>query len=779
MKSVHVKTGVLVLLLFLAGIVTISRVNISSDLGFFLPDSETQFERLLRHQLDNGASTNIILVALTGLSAKALAEVNLQFTARLRQSKAFGQILNNASSLSEEVLAYLEKNRYLLTHSNLAGKFSVDGFRQSLRDRQAGLASTLSPLEKRFIRHDPTGEVIGLLSEWQGKISRHKVPNEQHGVWFSEDRTRTLILLEIAADVADMKNQMNAVYEVRGTFEQLKVPGLEVIISGPAVFAVESAEDIRADIRNLTLVAVSIVGLFLLTVYRSMRRTVLIFCPLAMGVLAATAVILLMYGQIHGVTLAFGITLVGVAVDYPIHIMMGIVSGDPDRVRKIWRTLRLGVFSTVVAYSAFLIPGFNGLQQLGLFTIVGLITAALFSRWVLPWLVMGQGEAMLGMPKVHNLFKLLAVRAVKLRIIVIFVLTGSLLALLFVDTAILHLNVDSLSPIGQERRAEGKMLRDDLGFWYGGSMLVISKTDKEAVLRLSEKIEPYLDEFVNQKVINGYDMASSFLPSLSRQQANRDILLNTVRIRENLAAALKDTPFKPQVFAPFLEELDAAGKRDLIDSNTLEQTVIGKKLEPLLFDFDGAAGGTVLLHGVTDDKALTRFVQNHEGLYYMHLKTASTDLVVRSVKRVAVAMLGSVVCIYLVLAIAFKSLTRPFKVMIPTFAAAAGVAGILVFSGNPLSIFHLISLLLVVGLGLDYALFFNRLTDSSEEWDTTFKSIWVCGATTILVFGILIFSNTPPLQAIGATVGLGTFMNLVFAAMWAATPMKLAIDMKE
>ena len=84
----------------------------------------------------------------------------------------------------------------------------------------------------------------------------------------------------------------------------------------------------------------------------------------------------------------------------------------------------------------------------------------------------------------------------------------------------------------------------------------------------------------------------------------------------------------------------------------------------------------------------------------------------------------------------------------------------------------LISLLLVVGLGLDYALFFNRLPDNENEWETTFRSLWVCGITTILVFGILMFSQIPPLKAIGVTVGMGALMSIIFAAVWAATPEK-------
>jgi len=175
----------------------------------------------------------------------------------------------------------------------------------------------------------------------------------------------------------------------------------------------------------------------------------------------------------------------------------------------------------------------------------------------------------------------------------------------------------------------------------------------------------------------------------------------------------------------------------------------------------------VLLHGVTDESRLRSFAEKNEGVMFMHLKTSATELVARSVDRVALTMIICILAIYLVMSWTFKSLLRPFKIMIPTFAAAVVTAGLLVAFNSPLSIFHLISLMLVIGLGLDYALFFNRLPGNAEEWNTTFKSLWVCGFTTILVFGILVLSQTPPLKAIGLTVGIGAALSILFAAMWA------------
>ena len=300
-------------------------------------------------------------------------------------------------------------------------------------------------------------------------------------------------------------------------------------------------------------------------------------------------------------------------------------------------------------------------------------------------------------------------------------------------------------------------------------MMMIAKKDNETVLQYSENIQSYLDALVDDHAIDGYDMASHILPSRQRQSLKKSQIIDIESLNANLTEALIDLPFRKNIFDPFIDDVRKAKLLEVIDPEALRDTAIGKKLSPLLFNFENLAGGVILLHGINDDARIKQFADDHDGLYYMHLKTASTDLVSHSVDRVALSMLGCIALIYIALAFAFKSAHRPLKIMIPSLSAAVVTAAILVISGNPLSIFHLISLLLVVGLGLDYALFFNRLPENENEWDTTFKSLWVCAVTTILVFGILMFSHTPPLEAIGETVGLGAFISIVFAAMWAAT----------
>jgi predicted exporter len=106
-------------------------------------------------------------------------------------------------------------------------------------------------------------------------------------------------------------------------------------------------------------------------------------------------------------------------------------------------------------------------------------------------------------------------------------------------------------------------------------------------------------------------------------------------------------------------------------------------------------------------------------------------------------------------------------VLVPIVAGLIVVAGIVNLSGESLSLFHVATLLLVIGLGLDYALFFNRPEDRGEERRRTVFGLLVCSTTTILVFGVLAFSKIPVLHAIGLTAACGSLCCLLFAGFLA------------
>ncbi|MDP3688558.1 MAG: hypothetical protein Q8R64_13290, partial [Sulfurimicrobium sp.] len=130
------------------------------------------------------------------------------------------------------------------------------------------------------------------------------------------------------------------------------------------------------------------------------------------------------------------------------------------------------------------------------------------------------------------------------------------------------------------------------------------------------------------------------------------------------------------------------------------------------------------------------------------------------------SLLG-VLAIMLVLGIGLRNFRAVFAVLLPVAAAMLATAALLAGMGIRLSLFHIVSLLLVLGIGLNYGLFFNRPALDEAEHRRTLFGVLVCAASTVSAFGVLAFSATPVLQAIGITVALGAILSLLFAAMWA------------
>jgi predicted exporter len=71
-------------------------------------------------------------------------------------------------------------------------------------------------------------------------------------------------------------------------------------------------------------------------------------------------------------------------------------------------------------------------------------------------------------------------------------------------------------------------------------------------------------------------------------------------------------------------------------------------------------------------------------------------------------------------------------------------------------------LLLVMGLGLDYALFLSR-SETEADKQATRHAVVACAITTTLTFGILAGSSIPMLKFIGLTVAIGSAVSFLLA----------------
>ena len=750
-----------------------TRTHVETELSRLLPEGATPAERLLLTELRTGATGRLILVALEGENAEILARASKQLAAWMRQSGAFRYVGNGEQAWTQEERGRLFQYRYALSPSVQESTFTRDHLRESLELRLSDLTSPLSSMLKDLIPADPTGEFMKIVQAW----ITWTAPTRRHGVWFSSDLRRALLVAETHAAGFDMESQEHLQGHIREAFRRVTetptgaVP-VQLVMTGPSVIAVEMQQTIQQDVWRLSLCATLLVTTFLFVSYGSVSILALSFLPLASAILAGIAVVNLAFGFIHGMTLAFGITLLGVVDDYPIHLFSHLTkeSRASTAMKEIWPTMRLGVVATALGFSALLLSGFPGLAQLGLFAMVGLFTAACVTRWILPHIVPIRFHTRREGLRVARWIDALT----RARLIVPLLVALAIGSFVWSDTPLWEQDLANLSPISTEINERDQALRNELGAPDVRDLIVVEGSSEEEVLQRSEAVAPALDALVNIGGLTGYDFAARYLPSRKMQQARQASLPDRETLERNLGSALKGLPFKPSLFQPFLDAIGNARTQQPVDMQTFRGTALGLKLDSLLFMHEGHWVAVVSLRGVIDRQKFRELLTSwgEQEVSYLDLKEASNHMV--SVYRnETLRLLGwGVLSIGLVLLVGLRAPVTVLRVMLPIGSAIVVVAASLHALGERFSLFHIASFLLVIGLGLDYALFFNRRHGTLAERGRTVYGLVVCSSTTILVFGVLALSQIPVLRAIGMTTALGSLACLVFAALLAESPEK-------
>jgi predicted exporter len=327
--------------------------------------------------------------------------------------------------------------------------------------------------------------------------------------------------------------------------------------------------------------------------------------------------------------------------------------------------------------------------------------------------------------------------------------------------------LSSLSPVSRADQVLDRQLRGDIGAPDVANVIVIGAPDEEATLQAAEAIGEGLRKAEEAGLLEGYESPADYLPSRHAQRARVASLPPAPLLRANLQHALQGLPFRRQAFEPFLEDVAAAKSLPFIDRGMLQGTRLALKVDTLLLQRDGRWTAILPLRGVSDSQALAPYIAAPSGTQavLLDLKRES-DQLFQAYRREAVAhsLLGAAAIAALLLA-SLRSLRRVFDVLAPLAAAVVMTACVLVLRGYLLSMFHLVGLLLVVAIGSNYALFFDRHAPAGEGRERTIVSLLLANVTTLIGFGLLAFSKVPVLHAIGLTVAIGTALALVCSAI--------------
>jgi predicted exporter len=787
-----IRTRLLSLSLWLAllalSLLVVARARYSADLSAFLPRSPSVTQQLLVQQLQDGLASRLILIGIDGADGATRAQVSHALAANLRTRPEFVSINNGETASQDKDREFIFQHRYQLSPAVTPERFSAAGLRAAIADSVELMASPAGLLAKSLFLSDPTGETLQVIDEFEGAAQ----PRREHGVWSSRDGGRALLIAQTRAAGSDTDAQARALALIHTAYaaslrdlqaaQRTPAPPLQLLLSGPAVFSVDARATIEHEAVRLSLLSSTLIVTLLLLVYRSVPMLLFGLLPVVSGALVGVAAVALGFGVVHGITLGFGVTLIGESVDYSIYLFVqsrrGHAAADAAAMRSLWRTIGLGVLTSVCGFASLLPSSFPGLAQLGLYSISGLIAAAAVTRFVLPQLL----------PRRLRVADLRPLGAAAARLIARVRLPAAGAASLALLCALLlyhardrlwNRDLSALSPVSAAAQALDASMRTDLGAPDIGNLVVVNADSEQAALQLSEVVGARLDALVNDGVIAGYDSPVRFLPSQATQAARLASLPTPQVLRARLTATAASLGLRPEALQPFTEQVAKARMSAPITRAELDATSFALGADALLWHRDGVWHALLPLRPVAG-------AANAGAIDIARVRAALATLapgriLVMNIKQELDALYGSYLseavqqsmagfgAIVLLLLIALRSAARAARVIAPLILAVLVVSAAFALSGTRLSILHLIGMLLIIAVGSNYGLFFDRRAADSDRsaLPLTLASLLIANACTVIGFGVLAFARVPVLSALGATVAPGTLLALLFAALLA------------
>jgi len=724
-----------------------ARLHLSFDLSAFFPQQTTLAHDVLIEQIRNGPGSRLLVIGLSGAAPEQVAAASEQLKNTLSADARFVTVLNGefaegSTGIPEPINSY-----YLLLRDV---DYSRSALRHATQSRLQDLAFGGGSALLELVARDPYLITLDVLENLS--------PVDMTGdMWFAADGSAVL-MAETHAVAIDISAQAAAVDAVRQAFSALpEASSLSLEMTGVGAFSVELRQTIRAEATKRSILASGALLLVLLIVFRRPRLLLLAALPIITGFLAGLTLVSILFDTVHGITLAFGFTLLGIAVDYPLHLFSH-AARDSGRaaIRRIWPTLLLGAISTIIAYLALAFSGSQGLAQLGIFTAGGVTVAALATRTWLPLLLPEQRDTATATPEparaptLHYAFALI-------------VLVASLLPVYWsLDTGLWDDNLASLSPVPAARLSADRSLRSaavtpDMRYQF-----VLHNDSLEALLRDSESVDRLLATAVDDGLLENWQSVSQMLPSQHSQRQRQNAIPDRESMHDRITAALVDTPFRDDAFDDFVANADVARTLPLLTPEDIASTPLRSWLDSHLFQL---ADQWVALISVVRPAAAdlaARAEQWDVSVDFVDLQAASVGLMRDYRTGARDTILVAALLIACLLWYVRGQFRQTLWIALTVAASLSATVAVVVAWHGSLTVIHLVALLLVLGLGLDYALFLSR-SESAAERRATNKGVLACAASTTLAFGILAGSPIPVLRFLGLTVAAGSAASFLVA----------------
>lgn len=714
-------------------------------------------ERAVHALADSLGNRAIFLVEhADAASARALAR---QFAANLESSAVFARVSAAAPRIDPELLTgfYAPHRFSLLSAADRAAM--ADGS----YDAAARLARRMYAPFSAGVPTAPAGDPFGLLQSFLSALPLLQSSlSVEDGMLVAHAGTRTqvLVLAELQGSAYDPPVQERVSAAVAQAEAALQAAGAVLLRTGGVFYGQAARAGAEREMDWIGAGSLAGITALMWLLFRSLRPLLLSLATVAAGVVCAAAAVLAVHERMHLITLVFGASLIGEAVDYAIQYFAAHLDAGPGweprrGLARIFRGLLLALATSLIGYAALAAAPFPGISQIALFAFAGLAAAWLsVVLWLPLWVTQptrrDAGRALAWPRRVLSRWQQARPRTA------LWVLAAGLLVCLpgwlqlFPDDDIRLLVARPAALVEQEYR-----IRAAAGMNAGGRFFLIEGADAESVLRQEEQLAARLRARAGAP---GFIATSDFLPSAARQAENRALIARALPVEQGVAL-LEQAGLRAGALAQWRQDAGAApAPLTLADWRASPLSV---PFRHLLLDTPGGLASIVPLLGDAGDSGLAALAQDLAGVTLVDKAASVSALLGQYRGWIGLWLALATAIVYGVLCLRYRPRAAG-AVLLPTLAGLGCALALYGYSGLPLTLFALMALLLVLGVGVNYAIF---LVEAGAAAPAPFAGVLVSAATVLLSFGLLALSSLPALRQFGCMLTAGVACAVLAAPL--------------
>lgn len=748
-------------------------VRIESDLTHFMPEGGASELVGISRQLADSEATRAMVLSIGASEIGTAIRAARELGDRLRQDPEVAWVRSgfDLEQLQGLYELYFPRRHYMISEdpeNEIPRLFEDAALTARAVALKEQLASPASTFFKRLAGEDPVGDFARILERFQGS---QPTLSMQDGHFVSIGGEHAIVLLGTRSSAFDYTSQAILLNRIRLDLAEISEAigePLELDQSGTNRFVVSAQASMRRDFYLVAICAFVGVATLFSALIGSLRGFAIVMVPTLAGILVATTSGLLVFGELDGLTLAFGVALLGVAVDYSVHVLVhcGLGGGTPfETAARLRRTLALGAATTMASFAGLAITVFPAFREISFFAIVGLGASLGVTLTILPGMLRfamplpRRAEVVAGwLGRVTPLIGRARPGWLALPALVVALLVVAIPRLQWVD------DLSKLTTLDETLLAEDERVRSRITPFDGTRFVIVVAQDEQAALERNAEVHGRLARAVEAGALDGVRSLHALLWSEELQLRNRRALLAQEGLAARVESAFVAEGFRPEALAPYRAALTETPPTPLT-LEELEGSAFSGLLSPLLLRLDDRTAVITYLRGVHSPDEIELAVAGLEGVHWFDQRHFVNDIYQEFRTTTVRQLLFGSLLVGAILLARYRRTRPSLAALLPSVAVALTLIEAFALLGVGMNLLHVMSMIIVLGMGVDYGIFLVDTARAREPLGVTLLSLLVSCLTTVFVFGTLAISSHPVLRAIGVTTGAGILLAFLYSPL--------------